>query len=42
MPSNEYDDYNTITSITINRSDKPADLLNNSPFGASRATVEWV
>ena len=41
-PSNIDPDFNTITTITVNRSDKPADLVNNSPFGASRATVEWV
>ena len=41
-PTNEYQDYNTITSITINRPDMPAELVANSPFGASLAKVDWV
>ena len=41
-PVNDEDGYNTIKTITINRSDRPADLVANQPFGASRATVDWV
>ena len=41
-PGNIDPDFNTITTITINRPDMPADLVANQPFGASRATVDWV
>lgn len=40
-PSAINSDFNTITTITINRPDMPADLVANSPFGASLADVSW-
>ena len=40
-PGNIDPDFNTITTITINRPDMPADLVANQPFGASRANISW-
>ena len=40
-PKNDDKDFNTIRTITINRPDMPAELVANSPFGASRADVSW-
>ena len=40
-PTNDGKDYSTIRTITINRPDMPAELVANSPFGASWADVSW-